>query len=129
MQGPAAVPVSTSSPVRSEVIEAEPNQVVCAAAVVDNPGRRAYTTVSHTLPKIDGFADQLQRCGRARSYRPFAFNAEIRARSLDALQRGINPLLLIGQTTPRIVYRSINAGVGTVDKARRSGGRSQNGAA
>jgi|SRR6516165_10789019 len=62
MQGPAAVPVSTSSPVRSEVIEAEPNQVVCAAAVVDNPGRRAYTTVSHTGPKIDGFADQLQPC-------------------------------------------------------------------
>ena len=72
-------------------IEAEPkskpnpNHVACAAAIVDNPGR-AYTTVSYTGPKTDGFADQLQRCGRARSYRPFAFNAEIRARSLDAIR-------------------------------------------
>src|SRR6516165_5647213 len=62
MRGRAAVPVSTSSPVRSEVIEAEPNHVACAAAIVDNPGRRAYTTVSHTRPKTDGFADQLQPC-------------------------------------------------------------------
>ena len=67
MRGRAAVPASTSSPVRSEEIEAEPkskpnpNHVACAAAIVDNPGR-AYTTVSYTGLKTDGFADQLQPC-------------------------------------------------------------------
>src|SRR6516165_9720389 len=95
-------------------------------AIVDNPGRRAYTTVSHTGPKTDGFTDQLQRCAKpeAVDHSHLMLRFE-HARSTHYSED--NPLSLIGQTNPRIVYRSINARVGTVDKARRFGGRSQNG--
>ena len=115
MQGRTAVPASTSSPVRNEEIEAEPkskpnpNHVACAAAIVDNPGR-AYTTVSYTGPKTDGFADQLQPCAEPEG--------------ID--HSHLMPRFEHWANDPRIAYRSINAQVRTVDKARRSGVRSQN---
>ena len=105
MRGRAAVPASTSSPVRSEVIEAKPKskpnpiRVACAGAIVDNPGTRACATVSRSDLKPDGFADQLQQKRRARRYRPFALiNSETRARSLDALQWGLIPYWAKTQT-------------------------------
>ena len=93
MRGRAAVPASTSSPVRSEVIEAKPKskpnpiRVACAGAIVDNPGTRACATVSRSDLKPDGFADQLQPCAEPEGIdHSLLINSETRARSLDALQ-------------------------------------------
>jgi hypothetical protein len=84
MQGRAAVPGSTSSPLHSEVIEAEPEGI-------DH---------SHLILRFE------------------------HARSTH-YSEGLIPFACWAND-PRIAYRSINARVGTVDKARRSRGRSQN---
>ena len=105
MRGRAAVPGSTSSPVRSEVIEAKPKskpnpiRVACAGAIVDNPGTRACATVSRSDLKPDGFADQLQQSAEPEGIdHSLLINSETRARSLDALQWGLIPYWAKTQT-------------------------------
>jgi len=105
MRGRAAVPGSTSSPVRSEVIEAKPKskpnpiRVACSGAIVDNPGTRACATVSRSDLKPDGFADQLQQSAEPEGIdHSLLINSETRARSLDALQWGLIPYWAKTQT-------------------------------
>ena len=99
MQRRAAVPASTSSPVRSEVIEAEPNQVACAAAIVDSPGRRAYTTVSRSGPKTDGFTDQLQRCAEPEAIDHSHLMLRFEHARWTHYREGLIPYRLLGKRT------------------------------
>jgi len=125
MRGRAAAPASTSSPVRSEVIEAKPKskpnpiRVACAGAIVDNPGTRACATVSRSDLKPDGFADQLQQSAEPEGIdHSLLINSETRARSLDALQWGLIPYWAKTQTclsdhrlpSRNLSFQSLNRG-------------------